>query len=211
MGLASLPSVLLANTYERLAAESMGVFGFGAVAPLLSRFWSRIVRMVECAILVALGVAPFLFVMRQMPLLGDAVAYVASAVWSVHWIVVEALDGARVVDPREGEVRLPWFATWTAHPIWESMPSLLRGTAHKFGRVLTRLSGPWREEIALVARHPGLALGFGLATAMLLAVPIANLFLRPAVIVGAVHLRWHLARHEATPPLLEEPIVPNSA
>ncbi|WP_394842006.1 hypothetical protein LZC95_33635 [Pendulispora brunnea] len=193
VGLASLPSVLFANTYERLAADTMSVFGFGEGEPLLSRLHSRIVRMVQAAILVALGAAPFLFVLRQVPLTGDVFAFIASGAWSVHWIVVEAFDGARVVDPTEGETRLPWFAAWTAFPIWESTPALLRRIVHKFGKVLTRLSKPWGEEIALVARHPGLAVGFGLATAALLAVPIANLFLRPAVLVGAVHVRGRLA------------------
>jgi len=199
VGLASLPSVLFANTYERLAADAMRVFGFGDGVPLLSRLFSRVVRMAQAAILVALGAAPFLFVLQQMPLTGSVFAFVYSGAWSVHWIVVEALDGARVVDPREGEPRVPWFAAWTALPFWESTPAFVRRAVHKFGSVLTRLSKPWSEEIALVARHPGLAVGFGVATAMLLAVPIANLFLRPAVLVGAVHLRGHLARHEAVP------------
>ena len=66
----------------------------------------------------------------------------------------------------------------------------------KFGRLLVRLSRPWVEEVALVARHPSLAVGFGLATAALLAVPVANLLLRPAILVGAVHLRAQLARRE---------------
>ncbi|WP_394830171.1 hypothetical protein LVJ94_27055 [Pendulispora rubella] len=196
-GLASLPSVLFANTYERLAADASHVFGFGEATPLLSRFSSRIVRMVQAAILVALGAAPFLFVVRTVPLAGDVLAFVASGAWSVHWIVVEALDGARVVQPHEGEPLLPWFAAWTAFPIWESTPAFCRRIVHKFGRVLTRLSKPWGEEITLVARHPWLAVGFGLATAVLLAVPIANLFLRSAVLVGAVHLRGQLAQREA--------------
>jgi len=198
-GFASLPTVLFANTYERLAADAVRVFGFGEREPLLSRFTVRIRQLMQAALLMILGGAPLLFVLRQVPLLGGVLAFVASGAWSIHWVVVEALDGARVVDPHVGEPRPPWFTAWTTLAFWDSMPAPLRRIVRKFGDVLTHLSKPWVEEIALVARHPGLAVGFGVATAALLAVPIANLFLRPAVLVGAVHVRGHLARRPPEP------------
>jgi hypothetical protein len=196
-GLASVPAVLFANTYERLAAESLPFLGLPAREPLLSTFAARLRQAVQGAILVALGVAPLLWVLRHVPLLGHPLAWLASAAWALHWIIVEALDGARVAEPHSGEPQPPWFAAWTQLPMWEQAPAPITRAVRKFGQILVRLSRPWVEEIALVARHPALAIGFGLATAAMLAVPIANLLLRPAILVGAVHLRGRLGRPPA--------------
>jgi hypothetical protein len=194
--LASVPAVLFANTYARIAAAALPVLGFEARPPILITLRESLKQAVQAAILVALGVAPVLLVLRHVPLLGGMFAWIASAAWALHWIIVEALDGARVAEPHVGEARPPWFAGWTTLPMWDGAPAPLRGAVRKFGRLLVRLSRPWVEEVALVARHPALAVGFGLATAALLAVPIANLLLRPAILVGAVHLRAQLARRE---------------
>jgi hypothetical protein len=191
IGLSSLPSVLFANTYERLAAEASPLLGFGEREPLLSRFLTRIRLMIQAAILVVLAIAPLSLVLHMMFL--GAIVFLASGAWTIHWMVVEALDVARVVKPQTGEPQPLWFVAWTEFAFWDRTPARLRAIVRKFGRMMTRLSEPWADEIALVERHPALAIGFGLATAVLLAVPIANLFLRPATLVGAVHLRGHLA------------------
>jgi hypothetical protein len=196
-GLASVPAVLFANTYERLAADALPVLGLPARAPLLSKLGPRLRQAVQGAILVALGVAPLLWILRHVPLLGHPLAWLASGAWALHWIIVEALDGARVAEPHSGEPQPPWFVAWTQHPTWDQAPAPLARAVRKFGQILVRLSRPWVEEVALVARHPALAIGFGLATAAMLAVPIANLLLRPAILVGAVHLRGQLGRRDA--------------
>jgi hypothetical protein len=196
-GLASVPAVLFANTYERLAAESLPYLGLPERPPLLSTFASRLKQALQGMILVALGVAPLLWVLRHVPILGHPLALLASGAWALHWIIVEALDGARVAEPHVGEPTLPWFAAWTQLPMWDGAPAPLTRAVRKFGSILERLSRPWVEEVALVARHPALAIGFGLATAAMLAVPVANLLLRPAILVGAVHLRGRLGRRDA--------------
>ncbi len=195
IGLSSLPSVLFGNTYERLAAEASSVLGFGPREPLLSRFFTRIRLMLQAAILVVLAIAPLSLVLKIVLL--DAIFFLVSGAWTIHWIVVETLDVARVVEPPPGEPQPPWFIAWTAFAFWDKTPARLRAIVQKFVRVITRLSEPWADEIALVARHPALAIGFGVATAALLAVPIANLFLRPATLVGAVHLRGRLSRPDS--------------
>jgi hypothetical protein len=191
-GLASMPAVLFANTYARLAADATAGFGFGTPAPLLSSLVGRLGQMLRSAVLIALGVAPLVAVVRVAPLVGDLAVLAVSAAWTLHWIVVEALDGARVAAPPEPAPPAPWFVAWTSSTAWDHVPVVCR-LVRWFGRVITRLARPWLEEVALVARHPALALGFGAATAALLAVPVANLLLRPAILVGAVHLRGQLA------------------
>lgn len=197
-GLASMPAVLFANTYARLAAESAAHLGFGAPAPLLTSIVGRLWQMLRSALLIALGIAPLVAVARVAPLVGDLLVVAVSAAWTLHWIVVEALDGARVVAPGEATPAAaaalppPWFVAWTTAAIWDHVP-VVRRAVRWFGRVVGKLARPWLEEVALVTRHPALALGFGVATAALLAVPVANLLLRPAILVGAVHVRGQLA------------------
>ena len=41
---ASIPSVVFANSYARLAAEAHARLGFGERSPLLTRLWSRLVH-----------------------------------------------------------------------------------------------------------------------------------------------------------------------
>jgi hypothetical protein len=192
-GLASLPALLFAGTYAQLAAEAHAVLGLGERAPLTSSFAARLKQLVQGAILVALGVLPFLVLLRLLPIFGHTLALGLSSAWTLHWIVIEALDGARVADPHPGEPSPPWFVAWTEAVHVQEMPAVGR-LVRRFGAWVTRLSQPWHDEIALARRHPALAVGFALATAALLAIPVANLLLRPAILVGAVHLRGRLAQ-----------------
>ena len=214
--LSSVPAVLFGNTYARLAADATAHLGFGTPAPLLLGLYTRFKQAIHGFILVGIAILPLVIVVSFTPVVGGLIAFLASAAWTLHWIVVEALDSARVVDP-DGAAEpsepapLPWFVRWTTLPVWDELPGIVRGPVHAFGRWITRLSRPWHEEAALVAAHPVLAIGFGLATAALLAIPVANLFLRPAVIVGAVHLRGQLARREgrlAALPVAAAPATP---
>ncbi len=192
-GMASLPAVLFANTYARLAADAAAQLGFGERAPILSSLVARLRQMLHSVILVALGLLPLVVLLRMVPLAGDLAVLAVSSAWTMHWIVVEALDAARVVDPGRGAPPEPWFVAWTRSPLWDQVPGLRR-PVRWFGRVITRLARPWAEEAALVARHPALAIGFGVAAAILLALPVANLLLRPAILVGAINLRGRLAK-----------------
>jgi hypothetical protein len=48
------------------------------------------------------------------------------------------------------------------------------------------------------------AFGFGLTTAALLATPVLNLFFRPIVLVGAVHVLGQIERGEAGEPAVNQ-------
>jgi hypothetical protein len=203
--LAPLPSIIFASHYARLAARARHVFGFSRVEPCIEPLSRNLVRAVKQAILVAIALAPVTAVLHFVPGLGWLLVRAAAAVWTLHWVVVEAFDSARVLRPGQTLADLdaaaqrmqpPWFVRWLFHAA-ERAP-LANRLIHRFARLCDRLSLPWREEIALVEQHPALMLGFALSTAVALAVPILNLAFRPIVIVGASHVLGQLEEGEAT-------------
>jgi hypothetical protein len=131
-----------------------------------------------------------------VPVLGSTLVRVAAALWALHWIVVEAFDASRVKDPERAQQpaipasppdeRPPWFVRALLRTA-DRLP-IGRWPIRRFARFCDRLARPWREDIAVVEAHPLLVLGFAVATAALLATPVLNLFFRPIVLVGAVHV-----------------------
>jgi hypothetical protein len=204
--LAPLPSVLLSRHYARLAAVARHKFGFGPVEPCIEPLGRALSRMIKQAILVAAGLIPVTIVLHMVPLVGPLVLRVVVAVWALHWIVVDAFDSARVLQPgqtikdvdalADNAVR-PWFVRLMVEggrriPIGGRI--LVR-----FARWVDKLARPWREEIALVEEHPSLMIGFALSTAALVATPVLNLLFRPIVLIGAAHVLGRLEAHPALP------------
>jgi hypothetical protein len=185
---ASAPPFLFANTYARVAARAHERLGLGPAAPHLTRFVRRLRQLVRFALVVAVPIAPVVWIVGAAPVVGAIAAFAVSAAWTLHWIVVEALDGARVAGaPGPTPPEWPWFLAWVERPGFARSPALLRGPLVWVARRVRNLTRPWHEEVALVAAHPVLFTGFGVAVAGLLAVPVVNLLLRPAVLVGSVH------------------------
>jgi len=199
-GAVSAPPLLFANTYARLAALAHARLGLGPAEPRLSRFVPRLWQLFRFTLVVALTVAPVLWIVGRVPFAGAAIAFLVSAAWTLHWIVVEALDGARVKGaPGPPPPEWPWFAAWAGWPGFARLPGALRRPGAWAARRVHALTSPWHEEAALVAANPILSIGFGLAVAGLLAVPVVNLLLRPAVLVASVHLISHMRAATATP------------
>jgi hypothetical protein len=199
--LAPLPSILLAGHYARLAVQARHVLGFPRVEPCIEPLRRNLRRAIMQAILIALALAPITGLLHLVPGIGWLLVQAAAAVWALHWVVVEAFDAARVLQPGQTladldaaalRVRPPWYVRWLFHAA-ERLPIGGR-LAHRFARLCDRLSLPWREEIALIEEHPTLMIGFALSTAALLAVPIVNLAFRPIVIIGASHVLGQLER-----------------
>jgi hypothetical protein len=204
--LAPLPSIVLASHYARLAAQARHAFGFSPVEPCIEPLMRNIRRAVKQAILVAIALAPFTVLLRTMPGAGRLLVQLVTAVWALHWVVVEAFDSARVLQPGETladldaaalRIQSPWYVRWLFHAA-DSVP-VAGNLIRRFARLCDRLSLPWREEIELVEHHPALMVGFALSTAALLAIPILNLAFRPIVIIGATHIIGQLEqRHRQT-------------
>ena len=203
--LAPLPSVLFAKHYARLAAVVRWRLGFGACGPREMPLGMSLRRAIQQAILIAVGVVPFAFVWRVLPGVGTALSQAVVALWGVHWVVVDALDDARVLAPGESLAEAeendqrappPWFIR-VLHGAADRAPLRpLAGALRRFARLCDRLSLPWRGEIALMEGHPAIAFGFAISTAALLATPVLNLLFRPIILIGSAHLLGHLEKVE---------------
>ncbi len=210
--LAPLPSVLLDRHYARLAATAHNKFGFGPVGPCIEPLGRALSRMVKQALLVAFGVVPVTAALHFVPLLGPLVIRVVVALWALHWIVVDAFDSARVLQPGQTPADLdvlaeraptPWFVRLLGRS--GTLP-VVGPILRRFARWCDRLARPWREEIALVEAHPSLIVGFALSTAALLATPMLNLLFRPIVLIGAAHVLGRLARPTVALPPAVPPV-----
>ncbi|MGZ3441574.1 MAG: hypothetical protein ACXVDD_18770 [Polyangia bacterium] len=196
--LAPLPSVLLSRHYARLAAVARNKFGFGPVEPCIEPLGRALSRLVKQTILVAVGVIPVTFALHFLPFVGPLLIRVVVGVWAVHWIVVDAFDSARVLQPGQKIADLdlladkaprPWFVRLLAEG--EPLPVIGR-ILTRFARWLDKLARPWREEVALVEQHPSLMIGFAVSTVALVATPVLNLLFRPIVLIGAAHVLGRL-------------------
>jgi len=210
--LAPLPSVLFAKHYARLAALVRWRLGFGACGPREYPLGTSIRRVVEQALIVAIGAAPFLLIPSLIPFAGKALVATLLGLWGMHWVVVDAFDDARVLRPgenlraAEAEDRAapsPWFVRWfkLAADRLELLPkvplvSLVPRVLRRFAGFCDKIALPWRGEIAIMEAHPMLSLGFSITTAVLLATPGLNLLFRPIIIVASAHLLGHLEADE---------------
>ncbi|HJZ87996.1 MAG TPA: hypothetical protein VKN99_22630 [Polyangia bacterium] len=198
--LAPLPSLVFARHYARLSALAHRRFGFGECAPRIERLRISIRRVLHGFIMVSIApvvvAAPFAILLVALsearPAAGILYA-VVTALWALHWIIVDALDNAQVLAPGETLAQAeakgrslpePWFVRALRRIQTRRRRQRNRG----FAGFLERYSRFWREEIDLIERHPTVAIGFGVATAALLATPVLNLFFRPITIAAAVHL-----------------------
>jgi hypothetical protein len=200
--LAPLPSIVFARHYARLAATARRKLGLGDCQPRLESLGRAIRRAVYQGILVAIGVAPVIALLRVIPAFRD-LAGLTAALWALHWVVIGAFDDARVLEPGEtlddveaqnATAPKAWFVRcflWLA----DRLP-IVGGPLRWFARSCDRLSVEWREEMAIAESHPVLVAGFGATTATILATPVLNLFFRPIVIVASARLLGHVSRAE---------------
>jgi hypothetical protein len=188
--LAPVPSILFANHYARLAASAHRGLQLGACEARRTTIGRAFLHAVMQTVVVAVALAPLFALLFRLPLLGKLLAAGASALWVLHWIVVEAFDSARVIHLSKAPFAIAppevWFVRATQR-LGQRIPYigfLFRAFAH----TCRFLSRPWREEIVMTERHKALVFGFALMTAALLAIPILNLLFRPIIIVASVHL-----------------------
>jgi hypothetical protein len=190
--------VLLARYYARLAVKARHKFGFAPAEPCIEPIGYGIKRLIKQSLLVAIGLVPVSIVFAFIPF-GHTLMKPLVALWALHWIVVDAFDSARTLKPGQTLAQLdaeatqaprPWFTRLLARAA-DKIP-VAGGPLRWFAVRCDRLALPWREEAALIERHPSLMIGFALTTAALLATPVLNLLFRPIVIIGAAHVLGHL-------------------
>jgi hypothetical protein len=185
--LAPLPSVLMRGHYARLVMRARACFGLPLAKPYVEPLWQAGKRALLQAILIAVAIAPASALFGLLPVLGTPLVRAAAAIWALHWIVIDAFEATRVLRPVEPDAdQPPWFVRGLCR-FANALP--MGGWPFRwFARICNRLARPWHEDIAALEAHPAPVLGFALATAALLATPVLNLFFRPVVLIGAVHL-----------------------
>lgn len=201
--LAPVPPFLFARHYAKLAARARNALGLGPRAPWLKSLSQSIGETVAQVVVLTFGLLPLTLPLALLGTTGALVAFLAQLLWTMHWIVVEALDNGRTLAPGE-EVAVvtkaeldaattPWFAR-PIHAVRHAGARRWLSPVRGFTEVVESLVRGWSPELRLVEHERALSAGFGLGAFVLLAIPGVNLLFRPALVVAAAHLRGQLER-----------------
>ncbi|MCB9749027.1 MAG: hypothetical protein H6713_03360 [Myxococcales bacterium] len=227
LALAPIPSFLFARHYARMAARARTVEGLGPRDPFPRGFIAAQKKALYKVLLISFGLAPLVLLARLVPWgVGSLLALSLGAAWTLHWMVVTALDGGRSLAPGESaaaaaarqEQRMAWFGRMYQLRGRSTVDDAL-APLRLFGRLLARLGHTWTGELNLLEKHPSVTSGFGLGIAAMLAVPGLNFLFRPAVISASACLRGQLeaevdaalADAGVDAPALAEPVVVDHA
>lgn len=206
-GAAQVSPVLFTRSYARLAADARPRLGLDVREPYLRSFGQALVETVLQLLLLGACMAPVIALLGGVPLVGWILASVVGWAWLAHWIVVEAFDTARTLgedeSPEDFEVDAdadtdddpPWYA-WPRRVHPSGFLAVLWWPVRLWAGIVARLSRRWRGEVAMVEARPWVAAGLGVGATLLLAIPIVNLFMRPAIVIAATHV---LGRLEPAP------------
>jgi hypothetical protein len=210
---ASISPVVFCRNYAKLAAEARRHLDVPRREPYLRSYKDALIEAVVQAIVITIGVAPWVALVSYLPLFGGMWAAVIGALWVLHWIVVEALDGARTLPPdetpetleqRHAKLDPPWYSGAALNQLRAPLGALLL-PVRLWGIVMARLGRRWRGEVALIEARPWLAVGFGVGASVLLVIPVLNLLFRPAIVVAASHVLGRLEPELTLPELDDEP------
>lgn len=196
---APLSPIVFSRHYARLASAARRHVELPPSEPYLRSARQILGEAFVQLLVVGVGIAPLAALVAMVPLLGSIAAALLGYVWALHWVVVEALDAAKSTSEHEREHEYAEHQPWFARPAgWQLRGArrLLSWPLRRWSAFLRRLSLRWRSEIALIEEHPTMALGFGLGSALLLAVPLLNLVFRPAIVIAATHV-WGRTREAA--------------
>jgi hypothetical protein len=212
--LAPLPSVVFANHYARIAAMIRWRLGFGACGPREMPLGMLLGRLARQFAIVAVGVAPFVWLLDMVPLAGHVLSGALLAVWGLHWVVADAFDDAQVCLPgeslrqsieRDRRAPSPWFVRWIKQgadhlpvkaPVLGRFMRILGRAMRTFARFCDKLALDSRGEIDIMEKNRFVSLGFGLSTAALLAIPVLNLLFRPIILAAASHVVGQIEAQE---------------
>jgi hypothetical protein len=202
IALAPIPPFLFARHYARMAARARGLLDLGPREPWLEPISMSLWKTIAQAIIIAIGVAP-ITILLGMLVIGAPLALMVQGGWTLHWMVVEGLDNGRTLAPGETVEEItrteealrhdPWYYRWFALVTHKTVLKLLTPLRMVL-EVVRALGRPWSHEIRLVEHERALSVGFGIGVVALIAVPGLNLFFRPALVIGAAHMRGRLER-----------------
>lgn len=205
ISLAPVPPFVFARHYARMAARARSVLGLGPREAWLEPISMSLGKSIAQMIIIAIGVAPVTIVIGILPLgaFVTAGALLVQATWTLHWMVVEALDNGRTLAPGETVEQVtrveaalrhdPWFHRWIHH-VHHKMLVVVATPFRMVAEIVRALGRSWSHEVRIVERDRVLTGGFALGVVVLLSIPGLNLFFRPALVIGAAHLRGQLER-----------------
>ncbi|WP_242338745.1 MULTISPECIES: EI24 domain-containing protein [Anaeromyxobacter] len=188
VALASMPPTLLQRLWLRVALEARRALGLPPGEDAFADVgYVRLVvaesaKALRQAIVVSIGIAPLLILVRILPF-GTLEATLLAGAWAFYWLVVDALELPIEVlsGPRTGGPS-PWYSRLLARAgraAWVLRPF------SALARFLDRLTRPWREEVAFTERHRFETLGLGVAVGAVLVIPVVGLFFRAIAIVAS--------------------------
>jgi hypothetical protein len=188
---AQVSPIIFTKVYARLAAHARVSAGFDPVEPYIRSYgeaaWEAVLQLVG----IAVYLGPIAAFIEAFPLIGVPVASLVAFAWASHWSAVEALDAARRAPEQRAEEapgsdqRPPWFARQPEaddrlYP-WRWLTFL----PTRWGRVVAPTFRRWFGEIEFMEQRPATALGFTVAVAIILLIPVLNLFARPLTVIAA--------------------------
>jgi hypothetical protein len=202
IALAPVPPFLFARHYARMAARARALLELDPRDPWLEPIGVSLWKTIAQSLVIALGGIPFL-ILLAVPLAGTVLVVPAQGLWTLHWMVVEGLDNGRTLVPgttveqvtraEEALRHDPWFHRWLDRIPSSKIVKLL-APLRMLLEIVRALGRPWSHETRLVEEQRAIASGFGIGVVALLAIPGLNLFFRPALVVGAAHLRGQIER-----------------
>jgi hypothetical protein len=211
VALASMPPTVLQRQWIRVANQARRALGQPAGEDpfpgesFTRMLWREGLKAVRQSVAVAASLVPFLALLKLLPLASGSAA-VAAGIWGFYWVVVDAFELPMEVvpGPRHG-ARAPWFARFLV--ACGDSTRWLRPLGWG-GRLLTRLTRPWSEELNFTERYPMETLGFGLVVGSVLVVPVLGLCFRSVAVTAAAALLGRLgeAGGEVAPPAVASPL-----
>ena len=188
VAIASMPPTILQRQWLRVASEARRALGLPPGEDpfpgesYLGMLWREGVKTVRQGLVVSMGLLPVVLFIRLLPF-GDAEAATVGAAWAFYWVVVDAfelpievLPGPRHPTPE------PWFSRALGWLGRLARPLRFFSLA---GRMLTRMTRPWGEEIRFTERHGWETAGFAAGVGVVLAIPVAGLFFRSVALTAA--------------------------
>jgi len=202
VAIASMPPTILQRQWLRVASEARRALGLPPGEDpfpgegYLAMLWREGIKTVRQGLVVSTGLLPVILFIRLLPF-GDAEATTVGGAWAFYWVVVDAfelpievLPGPRHATPE------PWYGRVLGWLGRRARPLRPFGWV---GRMLTRLTRPWGEEVRFTERHPWETAGFAAGIGLVLLIPLVGLFFRAVAITAATSMIDRLALPDGDP------------
>ena len=203
VAIASMPPTILQRQWMRVASEARRALGLPPGEDpfpgegYLAMLWREGAKTLRQGLVVSMGLLPVVLFIRLLPF-GDAEAAAVGGAWAFYWVVVDAFElPIEVLPGPRHPTPVPWYGRALGWLGRLARPLRPFGWA---GRMLTRLTRPWGEEVRFTERNPWETAGFAAGVGVVLAIPVAGLFFRSVALTAATALVGRLGSPVEAPP-----------